>query len=139
MPASANRAAVQLPGASLEAIVAGIASAAGPVRVRSSSWPRALEIASAGPQVVELRGAPLAAVRLATDLRCPDGRGGEPVAALVRIAPGAGGLWIEASFDTPAGERCELSADGRSRLLGLATDAWMWALGRSAPRAPALR
>ncbi len=137
-PAPDWRAGLQLPGASLEAIVARLPSPASSVRVRSSSWPQALEAATVGQSVV-LRGAPVAAVRLATDLRCPGGSGGEPVAALVRITPRTGGLWIEASFDAPAGARCELSAAGRSRLLGLATDAWMWAHGLAAPRAQALQ
>ena len=137
-PASAYRAALQLPGASVEAIAARLATAAGPVRVRSSSWPQALEVASAGGQAVVIRGAPVAAVRLAAELRCAGGSGGEPVAALVRITPGAGGAWIALSFEAPAGAGCELSAEGRGRLLGLATDAWMWAHGVSAARAPAL-
>ena len=115
-----------------------LASGRAPVRVRSSSWGQPLELTAAGGRAVVLRGPPVAAVRLAADLRCPGASGSEPVSAVVRIVPGAGGLRIESSLDGAPSDGCELSAAGRSRLLGLATDVWMWAHGAAAARVPAL-
>lgn len=126
---SAEAAGTLQVNAPIGAVLAALPAIGSPVPLRSSSWPRPVQLSHVGDASFAATGEWVRMAGLGSELRCQGRAAGERARIVAEVTDAGGHLLVEATYEWSGAMECEVSASGTERLERAAMDVYLWVRG----------